>query len=158
MAKRARTAGGKAGKAGRDLAAAGRKAAAMPGAAAVTIGKRLPILARGLARPNAEDGAEITRMVGEKARAAAEVAGIVAKGTGTVLAQTARAAAAAKPTKGMTSANPLTAARAWMDWWSGLTASAWRPWSTGASVANKALTPVHRRVTANAKRLSKRKG
>lgn len=135
----------------------------LPGATATTLSHRLPILARGAINPKAANPAEMTRMVTEKVAAGAEAAQAVSLGVlhsaaamAAYLTRVSKTNAALasfwlKPERGSEihrfARNGLLSAEDAAELAEGLAAIATR-------TVRRTVSPAHRRVTANAKRLS----
>jgi hypothetical protein len=107
-------------------------AAEMPLAAVLTIAHRLPVLgAAALRRPGRADGAELRRMVTEKAAAGRKASEALLGG-----------AASSLTLLGASAWTPALPARMFGLW---------------ARTARASLAPAHRAVTGNAERLSKKR-
>lgn len=154
-------------RAGAATADSARMAAEIPLAAVSVLGRRLPILAAGAVDPKRRDAAEERRMVTEKVAASMTAGSSLVNGgmravdaslrgwqsvglswlsqvftqtPVTPLSVAARSAAHSQRLTNLSLENASAAARAWSEGVRG------------------AVTPVHGKVTANARRLSRRDG
>jgi hypothetical protein len=137
----------------------------IPAATLITLAYRLPMLWQAFANPNAAEAPELQRMVTEKLEAADHSARAVRRGsaaTTSLLQQHAarQIRAAGRVQRALAARDPAAALqRLWQQGFltaellADLTA---RVGELGALTVRNALGPVHRRVTANAKRLSAR--
>jgi len=147
--------------AARDAADAARMASEIPAATAVTLSHRLPAIARGILDPKQRDNADLQRMVAEKleagrdataaaARGAAAAGGVLARG---LRKQASAQAGLAKALQGGKGGSVLGR----MAILGGASmALAFGLMNVGARTAKATLAPAHRKVTANARRLSRK--
>lgn len=142
-----------------------RMATEIPAATLTTLAFRLPMLWAAMASPKAARDPELSRMVTEKVVAAGRSARAVARGGQAAVSalhrhQTLPLASLAPVKAALASPNPAAALDAL--WRQGmLTADAAATLaaemaSIGTRTVSMALAPMHGRVTANARRLSKR--
>lgn len=140
--------------------------AEIPGATFVTLAYRLPMLFAAAVEPKARANPELKRMVSEKTRAGAQSAAAAGKGAATAASMIARywqtqAGIGAAMTSGLMAGNPSKAfGEAMRQGRIGANAAA----ALGTSLADvasgtaaRALSPAHKKVTANAKRLAAKK-
>ena len=136
-------------------------AAAMPFAAAITLNHRLPMLANAAAGVERSNQPEFQRMTWEKVQTAGQMAlafgGAIASGQQAVLGYAAAQASANAAFVGRAAFRPdqlLAFTCGSMERFNKLAESLT---AIGHHSAAAALRPAHRKVTANAKRLSNRK-
>lgn len=147
-----------------DVAKAAQMAMEIPGAAAVTLSRRLPMLAEAAVSP-ARHGREINRMVSEKVAAGNQAATAMANGM--QLATSLFASIGARQMKLFFSLAPLSSG--WLTPGAVMqqadaagelarlsSEAAMEGLSVAADTWRAAVTPVHRKVSANARRLSRK--
>jgi hypothetical protein len=146
-----------------DVAQAAQMAIEIPGAAAVTLSRRLPMLAAATVAPN-RHGREINRMVSEKVAAGNQAATAVANGLHN--AASLMTSITARQMKLFFSLAPLSSG--WLTPGAVMqqadaagelarisSEAAMEGLSVAATTWRAAVTPVHRKVSANARRLSR---
>ncbi len=140
--------------------------AEIPAATFITLAHRLPMLFAAAVEPKARANPELKRMVAEKAKAGEQSAKAAGKGAATAASMITRywqtqARLATAMTSGLMGGNPAKAVNQMMrQGRMSANASA----ALGANLAQiaggtaaRALSPAHKKVTANAKRLSMKK-
>lgn len=141
-------------------------AAELPAAAFITIAHRLPMIFAAAMDPKARANPELTRMVSEKARAALSSAGAAGKGAAkasNALARywNAQAQAGSRLASASAASSPYSAVdffwhQAQLNAGAAVALCATLA-DVAATTAAQTVTPAHRKVTANAKRLAEKK-
>jgi hypothetical protein len=136
--------------------------AEMPAATAVTLAHRVPLLLAGAVDPRSRDDAELSRMVEEKVAAGRDTAAALARGGAAIttvisLAMRRQAEAQAKMIAAMFGVGSTKAAiRNGQRSLARSNNLALRMSKIAERTAAESLRPSHRRVTGNARRLSKK--
>lgn len=141
-------------------------AAEVPAAAFVTIAHRLPMIFAAAAEPKARGNPELARMVNEKTKAASQSAAALSRGAaraGTAVSRhiQEQTRAGARMTAAPIATTPADVFQLmWRQTQANLAASAALTATLAdlaAGTAAQALSPAHKKVAANAKRLSAKK-
>lgn len=141
-------------------------AAEVPAAALVTIAHRLPMIFAAAVEPKARANPELARMVSEKTKAASQSAAALSRGAAKAGGALSRhmqeqTRAGARLTSAPLATNPAAAFQfLWRQAQSNIAASMALTTTLAdlaASTTAQALSPAHRKVSANAKRLSAKK-
>ena len=140
---------------GRKAATIARMTADIPSATAAVLAKRVPMLLTGALDPNKRNRREEQEMVAEKVTAGIEagqaMAATLLGGSMAIAGALWQAMAAPLPlAKGKQARGKRSAAGAWQN-------VAQKTLNTALATTEAALRPAHRKVTANARRLSSRK-